>query len=154
MACGELTTFEQKHKLLHQISWRYVGRIWEHDELVNQMWLYEKVRQARTRQELVRAGFDAMFKYFRHEIKRNKHEKFDDKELFDNVTQIMLDLLKMDMDELCKGMTRTKKLILKLKCDGFTLKEIAKVVGLKSRAGVMSHINTINREPFKEWLKV
>ena len=154
MADGELTTFEEKYDLLRAISYRYVNWAFDHDELVNQMWLHEKVRKETERSKLVRAGFDAMFMYFRREIKRNRHEEFDDKELFDNVTQIMLDLLKMDMDELCKGMTRTKKLILKLKCDGFSLSEIAKVIGLKNKTSVQTHVNTIDREPFREWMKV
>jgi len=155
VSCAVVDTLEKRLTVMHRVAKRYashydhhVGRF-EEDELVNQMWLSPRVRKAQFEHHVARAALNALFSYFRHEIKRHNHEHL---ESYDCHTEILLDLLKMDMEELIRDMTRTQKLIIKLRCERFTLDEIAKVVGVAGESSVRKHLSTIDKERFKQWI--
>lgn len=147
-------TLDKRLKVMHRIARKYCdhyelheGRF-EEDELVNQMWLSKRVRNAQFEHHVARAALNAVFSYFRHEIKRHQHKSL---ESYDYATEVMLDLLKMDMEGLIEDLTRTQKLIIKLKCERFNLIEIGRVVGV-SEAAVRKHLNRIDPERFKQWI--
>ena len=147
-------TLDKRLTVIRRIAHKYAKdygphiRRFQEDELVNEMWLSPRVRDAQYEYHLVRSALDAIFDYFRHEIKRYEHE-----EIYDDVpSKVMLNILKMDMEKLCQGLTRTQKLIVKLSCDGFNRSEIAKVIGLKGESGVRTHFDIISRKPFWQWV--
>lgn len=150
MASRRIISLAQRLEVLHRISRRYVGWRFEEDELVNQMWLSPYVRAAEFEHQLARAGRNAMFDYFDHELR--KYEGPSSFEAEPTVEDVCEDVW-MDWSCMSSNLNRTQKLVIKLKSDWFTMPEISKIVGLCAN-GVRHAMKSANLEKMKKWAMI
>lgn len=136
--------FEDMHKVLSRITRRYVGWRFEHDELINQAWLSPYVRNAQTEHHLVRAGLNAVCDYLRSELGRYK-PKLPQHLTSEPLVEDRGRDVWMDFDAMSSGMSRTQKLIIKLRADWFNDTEIGRIIGItSSRVGQLA--NPVRRD--------
>ena len=149
MASRKIISLEQRLGVLHRIARRYAGWRFEEDELVNQMWLSPYVRTAEYEHQLVRAGKNAMFDYFRKELGHTEGLPNYGEPTAEDVCEDIW----IDWDSMSGHLNRTQKLVIKLKYDWFTMPEIARVAGLCIN-GVRHAMKSANFDKMKKWVAV
>jgi len=132
--------------VLQKIAWRFVSWRFELDELVNQMWLSKAVRIAEQEHHLARAGRNAIYDYFRSQFGRTER-----KSPVETPKEMIEDAMPVDFSEICKGLTRTQKLILRLRSDWFSWSEVAKVIGISKTNTRYQFANIPISDQLAEW---
>lgn len=118
-------------------GWHTSGR-YEIDELINEAWLNIEVRNTQERWKLFIAARWAMLSYMRRQQKSWRQSRIYTHPLINEEGKYIVEPriipfnsidFRDDMERMCHDLTRTEKLVLKLRLEGLPWKQIAKAIG-------------------------
>ena len=136
---------DEKRDILASVAKKFAGWRYEVDELINEAWLKERIREAQHPAEVFMCGRTAMIDYMRkqekyrvgrkrrvwfhplvleHDDTGDRYNKEPETVCFDNVA------FRDDLERRCRGFTREQKLVLTARLDGIPHRQIAKVIGV------------------------
>jgi len=128
-------TFEDKRYLLVSVAKRYVGYRYEIDELVNEAWLNMNVQEQTDKPLFWKAARWAMLNYMRRQEKRGRKKwrihtepltvGEDEYIVEPEITPFNEFDYAHDFAWLCRGLTRQQRLVVKMRLNGYSWREIA-----------------------------
>lgn len=144
-----IESFEHRLNILKKMAYKHASNRFMPYELMNEMWLRPQVRKAQSVPFLMIAARNAMWDYFRMQLgkrgEKKPHHVTLDPLLEDKIAEIAEIDAKMDFDSAISRLSRTQKLILKLRADFFTYREIGKIVGV-SACRIQQLLHPIQRD--------
>ena len=128
-------TFNDKRYLLVSVAKRYVNYRYEIDELVNEAWCDDNVRAQTGAGNFWKAARWAMLNYMKRQEKRGRKKwqihtepltvGEDDYIVEPEITPFNEFDYTHDFAWLCRGLTRRQRLVVKMRLNGYSLREIA-----------------------------